>query len=151
MRACTADDDGHGGRDRPHGWPRPLPRRLHARDEGRSGVTRQPLFTQGGRVASPPTKARRGMNPRKVSGRAAAAVLSRGAFVQVRMRATGISGATADGAGQSLPWITTKSPSFASDLVRPLLGRVTRSRTISLEHGADDELAPLERSGWSWR
>jgi hypothetical protein len=47
--------------------------------------------------------------------------------------------------------MTTNGPSLASDLVRPLLERVTRSRMISLEQRADDECCAPERSGWSWR
>jgi len=74
-----------------------------------------------------------------------------GALVEVRTCSTGIVGATADGAGLSPPWMTTNGPSFTFDLVRPLLGRATRSRIISLEHGADDESGTPERSGWSWR
>jgi hypothetical protein len=74
-----------------------------------------------------------------------------GLLVHVRTRATGIVGATADGAGLSLPWMTTNGPSFASDLVRPRLGCDTRSRDVSPEPGAKDESGTPERSGWSWR
>jgi hypothetical protein len=74
-----------------------------------------------------------------------------GVLVEVRTRTTGIVGATADGAGSSLPWMTTNGPSFASDLVRPRLGCDTRSRDVSPGSGANDESGTPERSGWSWR
>src|SRR5215204_3265931 len=117
MRACTRDDDGHGGRDRPHGWPRPHPRRLA--DEGRGRVTRRSTERHDRRVATSPSTGTSGMNTQRAFGRAVAARLPGAELVQVRMRATGIAGATADGAGLSLLWMTTKGPSFASDLVRP--------------------------------
>ena len=71
-------------------------------------------------------------------------------LVQVRTWASGIAGATTDGAGASPPWMTTSSPLLTSEFVRPRLERVTRSRLISLEPGAVDESGAQERSGWSW-
>ena len=75
---------------------------------------------------------------------------SRADLVQVRTWASGIAGATTDGAGASPPWMTTSSPLLTSEFVRPRLERVTRSRAISLESGAVDESGAQERSGWSW-
>ena len=75
---------------------------------------------------------------------------SRADLVQVRTWASGIAGATTDGAGASPPWMTTSSPLLTSEFVRPRLERVTRSRTISLESGAADESGAQKRSGWSW-
>jgi len=74
---------------------------------------------------------------------------SRADLVQVRTWATGIAGATADGAGVSPPWMTTSSPSLTSEFVRPRPERVTRSRILSLGPGAVDEPPVPERSGWS--
>jgi hypothetical protein len=71
-------------------------------------------------------------------------------LVQVRTWASGIAGATTDGAGASPPWMTTSSPLLTSEFVRPRLERVTRSRMISLGSGAVDESGAQERSGWSW-
>ena len=75
---------------------------------------------------------------------------SRADLVQVRTWASGIAGATADGAGASPPWMTTSSPSLTSEFVRPRPERVTRSRNDSLGSGAVDEHRVPERSGWSW-
>ena len=136
-----------GGWGHTHTRPQPHPRRAGARRRNETDVT--PRQTHSNTDTAAGSLARERMNrPHTFRTRAQTAPplrgwavglprsmrhLSQADLVQIRTWATGINGATADGAGASPPRMTTNSPSPTSELVRPRLERATRSRNLSPE------------------